>query len=383
MERVGVRGPHREPERVDTPPHQAELLFSHGARRPLPARGARNATILVAATLALAAPPARADSPYEGKTITIITSTGVGGVYDLTARVIARHMGRYIPGSPTLIVQNMPGGGNVLATNYMYAIAPKDGLTIASIHNAMPLHQVLDGRGVRFDAAKFSWLGSTGSENEVILAWHTAGITTIRQAMEKEIVLGSTGAGSGLSIIPTAMNNVLGTRFKLVIGYKTSEDINLALQRGEVQARAFGINSIESQHPDWLKENKVAFLAQVGVKRDKDLPDVPLLTELAGTPEQRQVLKLISAPAGLGHPYLAPPGTPPERLALLRQAFAATLKDKAFLAEVEKLQIAIDPMSADEVSAIVAETINAPPEVVAKAKAAMEAPETRPAALQP
>jgi tripartite-type tricarboxylate transporter receptor subunit TctC len=334
--------------------------------------------LLLAAIVALSVAPARAQSPYEGKTITIITSTGAGGVYDLTARVIARHMGRHIPGGPTLIVQNMPGGGNVLATNYMYNIAPRDGLTIASIHNAMPLHQVLDGRGVRFDAGKFSWLGSTGSENEVILVWHTAGINTIKQAMEKEIVLGATGAGSGLSIIPTAMNNVLGTRFKLVIGYKTSEDINLALQRGEVQARAFGLNSIVSQHADWLNDRKVAFLAQAGVKRDKDLPDVPLLTELATTPEQRQILKLISAPAGLGHPYLAPPGTPPERLALLRNAFDATLKDKAFLAEMAKLQIAVDPMNADEVGAIVAETINAAPDVVAKAKAAMEAPDARP-----
>jgi tripartite-type tricarboxylate transporter receptor subunit TctC len=325
---------------------------------------------LFGAVAALAAVPARADSAYEGKTITIITSTGVGGVYDLTARVIARHMGRYIPGNPILIVQNMPGGGNVLATNYMYNIAPKDGLTIASIHNAMPLHQVLDGRGVRFDAAKFNWVGSTGPENEVILVWHTAGITTIK--------LGATGSGSGLAIIPTAMNNVLGTRFKLVIGYKSSEDINLALQRGEVQARAFGLNSIVSQHPDWLKEGKVAFLAQAGVKRDKDLPDVPLLTELAGTQEQRQVLKLISSPAGLGHPYLAPPGVPAERLALLRKAFDATLRDKAFLAEVEKLQIPIDPMGADEVGAIVAETINAALDVVAKAKAAMDAPDTRP-----
>jgi tripartite-type tricarboxylate transporter receptor subunit TctC len=368
-----MRGPLRESGLVETPPHRAEFWFSLTGCRPLPARGARNAAVclLLALTAAL---PAQAQSPYEGKTITVITSTGVGGVYDLTARVIARHMGRYIPGNPTLIVQNMPGGGNVLATNYMYNIAPKDGLTIASIHNAMPLHQVLDGRGVRFDAGKFNWLGSTGSENEVILAWHTAGIQTIKQAMEKEIVLGATGAGSGLSIMPTAMNNVLGTRFKLVIGYKTSEDINLALQRGEVQARAFGINSIESQHPDWLKEGKVAFLAQAGVKRDKSLPDVPLLTELAATPQQRQILKLISAPAGLGHPYLAPPGTPPERLTILRKAFDATLKDKAFLAEVEKLQIAIDPMSAEEVAAIVSETINAAPDVVARAKAAMEAP---------
>jgi tripartite-type tricarboxylate transporter receptor subunit TctC len=348
---------------------------------PRPDCGATSAVprwLLFAALVVLSAAPARAQSPYEGKTITIITSTGPGGVYDLTARMIARHMGRYIPGGPTLIVQNMPGGGNVLATNYMYNIAPRDGMTIASIHNAMPLHQVLDGRGVRFDAGKFSWLGSTGSENEVILVWHTAGINTIKQAMEKEIVLGATGAGSGLSIIPTAMNNVLGTRFKLVIGYKTSEDINLALQRGEVQARAFGLNSIVSQHADWLNDHKVAFLAQAGVKRDKDLPDVPLLTELAATQEQRQILKLISAPAGLGHPYLTPPGTPPERLALLRNAFDATLKDKAFLAEMAKLQIAVDPMTADEVGAIVAETINAAPDVVAKARAAMEAPDARP-----
>jgi tripartite-type tricarboxylate transporter receptor subunit TctC len=334
--------------------------------------------ILLATLAALAAAPAQAESPYEGKTITIITSTGGGGVYDLTARVIARHMGRHIPGHPTLIVQNMPGGGNVLATNYMYNIAPKDGMTIASIHNAMPLHQVLDGRGVRFDAPKFSWLGSTGSENEVILVWHTAGVSTIRQAMEREVALGATGAGSGLSIIPTAMNNVLGTRFKLVIGYKSSEDINLALERGEVQARAFGINSIVSQHADWLKDGKVAFLAQAGVKRDKDVPDVPLLTELAGTEVQRAILKLVSAPAGLGHPYLAPPGIPPERLALLRDAFAATLRDRAFRAEVDKLQIAIDPTSADEVAAIVAETINAAPDVVAKARAAMEPPDARP-----
>src|SRR5258708_3209498 len=188
------------------------------------------------------------------------------------------------------------------------------------------------------------------------------------------IGLGATGSGSGLAIIPTAMNNVLGTRFKLVIGYKSSEDINLALQRGEVQARAFGINSIVSQHADWLKDGKVAFLAQAGVKRDRDLPDVPLLTELAGTQVQRAILQLISAPAGLGHPYLAPPGIPPERLAILRQAFAATLRDQAFLAEVEKLQIPIDPMTADQVASIVAETINAAPAGAPKAKAPMEVP---------
>jgi tripartite-type tricarboxylate transporter receptor subunit TctC len=340
----------------------------------------RKQTIILGCILsvALAASPVQAQSFYEGKTITIVTSTGVGGVYDLTARVLARHMGRHIPGNPSLIVQNMPGGGNVLATNYMYNIAPKDGLTIASIHNAMPLYQVLDGRGVRFDAGKFNWLGSTGSENEVILVWRTAGVRSIKDAMEREVVLGTTGSGSGLTIIPTAMNNVLGTRFKLVIGYKTSEDINLALERGEVEARAFGINSIVAQHADWLSGQKVVILAQAGVRRDKDVPDVPLLTELAATAEQRAILKLISAAPGLGHPYLAPPGVAPERLAVLRAAFAATLKDEKFLAEVDKLQIAIEPLSAEETGAIVADTVKAPPDVVAKAKAAMEAPGTPP-----
>ena len=302
----------------------------------------------------------------------------MGGVYDLTARVIARHMGRYIPGNPTLIVQNMPGGGNVLATNYMYNIAPKDGLTIASIHNAMPLHQVLDGRGVRFDAGKFSWLGSTGSENEVILAWHTAGISTIQQAREKEIALGATGSGSGLSIIPTAMNNVLGTRFKLVIGYKTSEDINLALQRGEVQARAFGINSIESQHPDWLKEGKVAFLAQAGVKRDKDLPDVPLLTELAGTPQQRQNPQAHLRP---GRPRASLPGAARHPARAARRPAPGLRRDPEGQGVPGRGREAPHRHRPDEPRGGGGDRQRdhqRRPEVVAQAKAAMEAPEARP-----
>lgn len=331
--------------------------------------------IVFGAVAVLTAFSARADPYFQGKTIAVVTSTGAGGTYDVTARLIARHMPRYIPGNPTMIVQNMPGGGNVLATNFMYAVAPKDGTTIASIHNAIPLHQVLDGRGVRYDAAKFNWLGSTGPETEVIIVWHTAGVNTIEQAKEKEIILGGTGAGSGLVIIPTAMNNLLGTKFKMVMGYKSSEDINLALQRGEVQARAFSLVSITSQRADWIKEKKISFLVQVGAKRDKDLPDVPLLTELAASDEQREILKLISSAPGLGRPYIAPPGVPADRLAILRNAFDATLNDKAFLAEAEKLQMDIDPMRADETARIVGDVINAPPDLVAKAKAAMGSPD--------
>ncbi len=337
------------------------------------------ARVILGAIVALAALPSRAETAevdaYRGKTITVITSTGVGGTYDLVARLIARHMPRHVPGNPIMIVQNMPGGGNVLATNYMYNIAPKDGTAIATIHSAMPLHQVLDGQGVRYDADRFNWLGSTGAQNEVILVWHTAGIRTIEQAMEKEVILGGTGAGSGIVIIPTLMNSLLGTRFKIVTGYRTSEEVNLGLQRGEVQARAFGFGSITSQHPDWLKERKVVFLAQAGARREKLLPDVPLLTELAKNEEQRRIMQLVSSAPALGQPYIAPPGVPADRLAILRKAFDATLRDNAFLADAERIGFAVEPMGAEEAGRIVHATINAPAEVVAKAKAAMGVPD--------
>jgi tripartite-type tricarboxylate transporter receptor subunit TctC len=327
--------------------------------------------MIVALAVSLFAVSAQAQPFYEGKTITIITSTGAGGGYDVTARLLARHMPRYIPGTPMMIVQNMPGGGNVLATNHMYTIAPKDGTMIATLHNAMPLHQVLDGNGVRYDASKFNWLGSTGSENEVLFTWHTTGVKTIEEARKKEVILGGTGAGSGIVIIPIAMNNLLGTKFKIVMGYKSSEDLNLALQRGEVEARAFSLTSIKGSRADWVSEKKINFIAQAGVHRAHELPDVPLLTELAKSEEQREILMLISSPPALGRPFAAPPGVPADRLAILRQAFEQTLKDKAFLEEAEKLKIDIDPMGGEEVGQIVRDVVNAKPDVVAKARAMM------------
>jgi tripartite-type tricarboxylate transporter receptor subunit TctC len=338
-------------------------------------RGAWLAPIL-ATMLCCTAAAARSESPaaadfYKGKTITLVTSTGVGGTYDVVARLIARYMPRYIPGHPAVIVQNMPGGGNVLATNYTFNIAPRDGTAIATIHSTMPLHQVLDPEGVRYDADRFNWLGSPGPQNEVILVWHTAGIKTLAEASEREVTLGGTGAGSGIVIIPTLMNNLLGTKFKIVTGYRTSEDVNLGMERGEVQARAFGFGSITSQHADWLTEHKVAFLAQAGAKREKLLPDVPLLTELAKSEEQRQIFQLVSSAPALGQPYVAPPDLPPERLAILRGAFAAALRDDAFLADANKIRFDIDPVGGEEAAAIAHQTTHAPADIVAKAKAAM------------
>jgi tripartite-type tricarboxylate transporter receptor subunit TctC len=331
---------------------------------------------LACALLSAVITPATAGTPdaenfYKNKTVTLITSTGVGGTYDVVARLVARVIPRYLPGHPTMIVQNMPGGGNVLATNYMYTIAPKDGTAIATIHSAMPLHQVLDPRDVRYDADRFGWLGSTGPQNEAILVWRTAGIKSLDDATRRAIILGGTGIASGIVIIPAVMNKLLGTKFKIVTGYRTSEDVNLGMERGEVQARAFGIDSIVSQHPDWIAERKVTFLAQAGARRDKRLPDLPLLTELARTDEPRQIFALISSAPALGQPYVAPPGVPPARLALLRDAFAATLKDPAFLAAAEKIRFNVEPMSADEVAQIVHQTTHAPADIVAKTKTAV------------
>jgi len=320
---------------------------------------------------AVIAAPAHADSFYAGKTITIVTSTGPGGTYDIGARAIARVMPRHIPGNPAIIVQNMPGGGNMLATNYMYAIAPKDGTAIAVVNNAVPLQQVLNGHGVRYDAGKFNWLGSTGAKNSAVFVLASSGIRTIQDVMGREITIGGTGAGSSLVVFPAAMNAVLSTKFKIVIGYKSSEDISLAMERGEVEARVLSYSAILKTHPDWITKQKIVTVVQIGIKRDKELPDVPLMTELAKADEQRAILKLISLPIPLGQPYLAPPGTPMERVATLRQAFAATMKDKAFLTDAEKLQLELDPMGAEETTEIVRETIATPLDIVAKAKAAM------------
>ncbi len=325
----------------------------------------------LAAAVTVLAPGAWAEDFYKGKTVTIVTSTGAGGGYDLIARAIARSMGAHLPGKPGMIVQNMPGGGNLLATNYMYNIAPKDGTVIATINNAMPLQQTLKNKGVRFDARKFNWLGSTGASNEVVFTWHTTGVKTLDDARRKEVILGGTGPASSIVIFPTAMNNLLGTKFKIVTGYKSSSEIDVVLERGEVLARSNSYASLVSKRPQWIKEKKISIIVQVGAKRDEGLPNVPLLSELATNDEDRQALQLISSPILLGRPYLAPPENVVDRVALLRKAFDATMADKGFKAEVARLKLDLDPIPAETVAKTVNETVNAPDAVIAKAIAAM------------
>jgi tripartite-type tricarboxylate transporter receptor subunit TctC len=310
---------------------------------------------------------------YKGKTVSVVTSTGAGGPYDIVARSVVRYMPKHLPGAPTMIVKNMPGAGHVLATNYMYNLADKDGTYMATIYNGIPMFQVLDGKGVRFDARNFNWLGSTGTSNLVTMVWSTSPVRTAEDLLKTEVIAGSTGAGSGTLLYPTVMNRVLGTKFKIVSGYKDSPELDLAMQRGEVQSRSGGSYAgFINEHTDWVRDKKVVFLVQVGGTREKDLADVPLMHELAKTDEERQILKLLSSPVALGRPFLSTPGVPADRVAALRKAFDETMADPDFASEAKRLNLDYNPMKGEELAKIVNDTINLPPELIEKARAAVE-----------
>jgi tripartite-type tricarboxylate transporter receptor subunit TctC len=309
---------------------------------------------------------------YTGKTGTIIVSSG-GGSYTAIARIVAPYMTKYLPGNPTFIVKNMPGAGHVLATNFMYRQAPKDGTHIATVGSAIPLHQVLDGKGVRYDARKFNWLGTTGISNQMAIIWHKAGVKTIAEARKKEVIVGATGIGAGSVIFPTILNNLIGTKFKIIIGYTNANTIDLAMERGEVESRqSYSYGSFRINHPTWEKEGKIHFLYQVGTSVDEGVPGIPLMTALAENDEQRKILQLMTAPSVLGRSYLAPPDLPADRLAALREAFAKSLSDPAFKAEMDKRGLDLYSASWERVTQLVNSIIDTPPDIVAKAKAALE-----------
>ncbi|MDB5570993.1 MAG: tripartite tricarboxylate transporter family receptor [Hyphomicrobiales bacterium] len=333
---------------------------------------ALGAIISLAAALASSG-ASRAQAPddfYKGKTLTIITSTGAGGPYDLVARILSKHMAKNLPGNPTTVIQNMPGGGHVLATNYIYNQAAKDGTAIATVANSIPMHQLIDGKGVRYDARRINWLGSTGISNLVTVAWRASGVTTTDDVLKRELIVGATGTGSGTYLYPAVMNAVLGTKFKLVMGYKATTEIDLAMERGEVAGRSGGsIAGMMQEHPGWFTDKKVVVLSQVGAARDPLAPDAPLMEELGRTPDERAILRLVSSPVALGRPFLTGPEVPRERVELLRRAFDAAMKDPGFLSEAEKAQLDINPLTGEQVTKIVLDSFTTPPELVDRIRA--------------
>ena len=325
--------------------------------------------------LAIAA-PAQAQSAaefYKGRQMTMIISTGPGGGYDINGRLIARHMPRHLPGSPTIVARNMPGAGHVRAANFMAVQAPKDGSHVATIAQSFVLHQVIDGKGAEYDAAKFAWLGSSEVTNSTIYVWSATGVKSLGDAKKQEVLLGATGVGSGTTQYPALLNNILGTKFRIVPGYGTGGEINLAMERGEVHGRAGNnFNSVAATNGDWLRDKKITFLVQIGLEKEKGYPDVPMFTEFGRNDTEKQILKLFAAVVDIGRPLLTTPGVPQDRVDLLRKAFNDTMKDEEFLAEAKKAKLDIAPTDGLKLQKIVADIIATPKSVVDAANAAAD-----------
>ena len=333
-------------------------------------------TLFTVLPLAALVAPAKAQPVaefYRGKTVTMAVGTSPGGDYDLRMRMVGRYLGKYIPGNPTVVATNMPGAGQMLVANWLANVAPKDGTAIVALSQNMPVHQATGASGVRYDVRQFHWIGNTTDTPNTINAWHTTGIHSIQDVMQRELVVGATGTASGSFLYPYALNQLVGTKFKIVTGYPGGNDINLAMERGEVGGR--GSNSWaswKSTRPQWLAEKKVIILVQVGVKRNPELPDVPTLQDLAKNDADRQVLTFISADTAISRPLVTSAGVPPERVEALRRAFDAVMKDPEFLSEAEKSKTDISPMTGEEAQKIAEATINAPADVRSRASKLIE-----------
>ena len=332
--------------------------------------------------IGVAASSARADAIsdfYAGKKkITLVIGYGPGGGYDEYARTLARFMGDHIPGKPTLVPQNMPGAGSRTAANWLANIAPKDGTVVATLSQTTPTDQALGQPGIRFDVRTLNWIGNMIVVNNTLAVWHTSGVKTIEEATKKELAIGATGASSPSVLYPQASNNMLGTKFKIITGYPGGGDINIALERGEVDGR--GSNSWaswKSTKADWLRDKKINILFQVGPKRESDLPDVPLWSELGKTPEQRKVLEILSGDVAVGRPIVSPPALPTDRVKALRAAFDATMKAPDFIDATAKQKMDINPMGGEELQRIVGKIVEVSPEVVALVKKAIEIKDTK------
>jgi tripartite-type tricarboxylate transporter receptor subunit TctC len=337
------------------------------------------AAALCSALFVCAALPARAQDDvaafYKGKHLRMIVGSAVGGGYDLFARIVARHIVHYIPGHPGIIVQNQPSAGGVVMANQLYGQGPKDGTVIGVPINGLPTAPLLQS-GTQFDATKLLWIGSTNREAYVAFVWHTAPVESITELTRKEVVVGATTPGTTMVDFPLLVNDVLGLKFKIVRGYQGTPQINLAIERGEAQGMGgLGWASVKAQTPHWISEKKIKVLAQYGFKRHPELPNVPSMFEFAKSDADRQAMTMLFARTEYGRPYFLPPDVPPERVNALRRAFDATMRDPAFVAEAGKLQFEVDPLTGEQVQTLVAQLANTPREVVARVRAALEAPQ--------
>jgi tripartite-type tricarboxylate transporter receptor subunit TctC len=327
--------------------------------------------VVLVLTLAQEAGAAGATDFYSGRTLTVLVGHSVGGGYDLYARMLARFLGRHIPGQPGVIVQNMPGAGGLRLTNYLYSVAPKDGSVIATFSRSIPILPLL-APPASFDAAKLSWLGSMSGDTSLCLTSGKSAIRTWQDMLSKPVVMGGQSFGADSDIYARLYKNVLHAQIKLVSGYPGTNDITLAMERGEVDGICgLSWGTLKIAHPDWLRDGSVNFLLQAALKKDPELPGVPLALDIVDDPEHKQILYLHFAPQAMGRPFAAPPGIPAERKAALVQAFDDTMQDGEFRAQAAREKMEIDPMPGREIDALLNRLYTTPAGVVAKAASAI------------
>jgi tripartite-type tricarboxylate transporter receptor subunit TctC len=313
--------------------------------------------------------PAQAQDLYKGKTINLYVGSGEGGPYDAYARLVGRHIGKHLPGNPSVVVQNMPGASGRRLMNFMYSVAPKDGTAIALVTRGVAFDPLMGNEP--FDVQSIAWLGSANDETNVCMVWHTSPIHVIDDLHKYEMVVGTSGPASTDAIYPNVLKSLYGLKFKVVGGYKSATDTHLAMERGEVDGRCgISYDTLVALNSDWLRDKKIRILIQIGLDKVPALGDIPSVFDLAKTEEQRQIWSLWAAPLRMGRPFFAPPGMAADRVALLRRAFDATVADPELRAESAKMNLAVNASTGENIVALLKKVYATPNDVVAKAAAA-------------
>jgi tripartite-type tricarboxylate transporter receptor subunit TctC len=327
---------------------------------------------IAAALVSQSARAAGVEDFYKGKTISLVIGYSVGGGYDLYGRLLARHMGKYIPGQPTIVPQNMTGAGSMRAASFLYAAAPKDGTVFGTFGRTIATAPLLMPTSAPLEATRLTWLGSVTNEVSLCATWHASPVKTWQDALEKPINMGGEGTGADPDVYTLLYKNVFGAKWKLIAGYHGTNDVMLAMERGEVDGLCgLSWSTLKARRMQWYVDKKIAVINQAALKKQPELPDVPLVSDLTQDPEKLQILKLFLASQEFARPFAAPPDIPADRKAALITAFEQTMRDADFLAEAQKLAMDVNPLSAKTVSDLVAELYAMPKPVIEKAAQAM------------
>lgn len=302
---------------------------------------------------------------YKSKNPILIVGTDASGEYAVGGRLLAKHIQRHLPGTPPVVVQFMPGASSIKSANYMYAVAPKDGSVLSLPNKGIAMFEAAKMENATYKSAEFNWIGNMTRSNNLAVVWHAKGVKTLEDARKTEVVVGALGAGGTLATYPAILNAVAGTKFKVVLGYAGAQLIDLAMERGEVDGRAsYSWSDLKRVRSEWLKEGKLNILVQFGLEKEPDLPDVPLIIDLARNEQERKILSFVAADNNMARPFYMPPKVPADRVAAFRQAFDATMTDAEFLDDAKRVGVTVTPLTGAQLEALVKNIVNAPPEVL-------------------